>query len=93
MKHFTWRIIRPVIIVSILPFCLALQGWSGPGTAVDGSASLFDRAMWETNLAFPDATGQISLDGFDISQRWPGQRVDGWFMSINATRNDPYASR
>ncbi|KAI6081974.1 hypothetical protein F4821DRAFT_248099 [Hypoxylon rubiginosum] len=67
----------------------ALVGWPEGGTKVTGNAVLFDRETWERNLAQPNATGSIPVTGFDISQRWPSQEVDGWTLSLNVSSDVP----
>ncbi|KAI0828745.1 hypothetical protein F5Y06DRAFT_221944 [Hypoxylon sp. FL0890] len=67
----------------------ALVGWPGGGTLVAGNAVQFDRETWERNLAQPNATGSVSVTGFDISQRWPSQEVNGWTLSVNVSSDIP----
>ncbi|KAI1767962.1 hypothetical protein GGR53DRAFT_52974 [Hypoxylon sp. FL1150] len=67
----------------------ALVGWPEGGTKVTGNAVLFDRETWERNLAQPNATGSISVTGFDISQKWPSQGVNGWTLSVNVSSDVP----
>ncbi|KAI2607874.1 hypothetical protein GGR54DRAFT_643954 [Hypoxylon sp. NC1633] len=67
----------------------ALVGWPGGGTLVIGNAVQFDRETWERNLAGPNATGNLSVTGFDISQRWPSEEQDDWALSLNVSRDMP----
>ncbi|KAI0977301.1 hypothetical protein F4678DRAFT_468508 [Xylaria arbuscula] len=55
-----------------------LPGWPEGGTIVAGDAVQFDRDSWEANLAHPNATGNISVVGFDVSRPWPSTQIDGW---------------
>ncbi|GAP92771.1 hypothetical protein SAMD00023353_9400230 [Rosellinia necatrix] len=80
---------RSIFLLPLLPGVYALPGWPMGGTIVAGNAVQFDRDSWEANLAHPNATGNNSVVGFDISQRWPSMKVDGWHLSINVTRNIP----
>ncbi|KAJ2993090.1 hypothetical protein NUW58_g1948 [Xylaria curta] len=64
-----------------------LPGWPRGGTIVAGNAVQFDRDSWEANLANPNATGNNSIVGFDVSKRWPSTQIDGWHLSINVTNN------
>ncbi|KAI1174397.1 hypothetical protein F4777DRAFT_553936 [Nemania sp. FL0916] len=73
----------------LLPAVFGLPGWPTGGTIVAGDAVLFDREHWEANLAHPNATGNNSVIGFDVSKPWPSKQVDGWHLSINATRDIP----
>ncbi|KAI1312897.1 hypothetical protein F5Y03DRAFT_339627 [Xylaria venustula] len=66
-----------------------LPGWPEGGTIVAGNAVQFDRNSWEANLAHPNATGNISVVGFDVSQPWPSTQVDGWQLRVNITRDIP----
>ncbi|KAI8957277.1 hypothetical protein F5Y11DRAFT_352725 [Daldinia sp. FL1419] len=68
---------------------MALVGWPGGGTLVTGNAVQFDRVTWERNLAQPNTTGSFSVAGFDISQKWPSQEVDGWTLSANISSDIP----
>ncbi|KAH9996752.1 hypothetical protein F4779DRAFT_185676 [Xylariaceae sp. FL0662B] len=82
---------RSTKFTSVISACIlsigvrALPGWPGGGTAVTGNAVQFDQATWETNLAHPNATGELPVTGFDISQKWPSQEVDGWRVGINVS--------
>ncbi|KAI1454201.1 hypothetical protein F4805DRAFT_331269 [Annulohypoxylon moriforme] len=67
----------------------ALAGWPGGGTLVNGNAVQFSRVTWEKNLATPNATGSYPVTGFDISQKWPSQKVDGWTLSVNVSSDLP----
>ncbi|KAI0517431.1 hypothetical protein F5B22DRAFT_104527 [Xylaria bambusicola] len=66
-----------------------LPGWPQGGTIVVGSAVQFDRDSWEANLAHPNATGNNSIAGFDLSRPWPSTQVDGWHLAINVTSDIP----
>ncbi|KAI1336367.1 hypothetical protein F5Y15DRAFT_204825 [Xylariaceae sp. FL0016] len=67
----------------------ALSGWPSGGVIVTGSAVQFSRDTWDSSLANPNATGNYSITGFDITQKWPSQQVDGWKMSVNVTSDIP----
>lgn len=67
----------------------AFPGWPTGGILVTGNAVQFDRETWERELAQPNATGSSSVTGFDLSQRWPSQQVDGWTLSLNVSRDIP----
>jgi hypothetical protein len=81
----TARILSAVALLGTLPGSSALQGWPGSGTIVQGSAIQFDQATWERNLAQPNATGNFSVTGFDISKAFPSSQVDGWKLYVNIT--------
>ncbi|ORY70918.1 uncharacterized protein BCR38DRAFT_479451 [Pseudomassariella vexata] len=69
--------------------CHAFPGWPGSGTMILGNALQFSQSTWETNLATPNATGNFSVSGFDISQPWPSQQVGGWMLSVNISSDIP----
>ncbi|KAK9783093.1 hypothetical protein SCARD494_13465 [Seiridium cardinale] len=68
---------------------LALPGWPQQGTIVQGNAYQFDQKTWERNLAQPNATGNFSITGFDITKSFPSAQVDGWELSVNVTSSIP----
>ncbi|OTB02554.1 hypothetical protein M426DRAFT_322491 [Hypoxylon sp. CI-4A] len=70
----------------------ALVGWPGGGTLVTGNAVQFNRETWEENLEQPNATGSVSVTGYDITQTWPSQQIDGWTLSVNASSDLPDSS-
>ncbi|KAI0124031.1 hypothetical protein BJ170DRAFT_637943 [Xylariales sp. AK1849] len=85
MMELTYRLSYLLALIDILPTTLALQGWPNQGTIVDGNATQFNKETWETSLASPNATGNFSISGFDISKQWPSEQVDGWELSVNVT--------
>ncbi|KAI0598923.1 hypothetical protein F4775DRAFT_165382 [Biscogniauxia sp. FL1348] len=89
--QFPYRLILPLAVLSARTY--ALPGWPAGGTLVMGNAGLFDRSTWEANLASPNATGGTSITGYDITQPWPGQAVDGWTLSLNISRDIPGSER
>ncbi|KAI1076696.1 hypothetical protein F5B20DRAFT_584116 [Whalleya microplaca] len=77
-------------VISILSIKVgALPGWPQGGTAVTGNAVQFDQVTWEAHLAFPNATGELAVTGFDVSQKWPSQKVDGWRLAVNVSGDIP----
>ncbi|KAI5917178.1 hypothetical protein F4810DRAFT_69114 [Camillea tinctor] len=90
--HFpSYQHILPLVVLSAHTH--ALSGWPAGGALVTGNAGLFDRSTWEANLASPNATGGVSITGYDITQRWPGQEVSGWTLSLNVSRDIPDSER
>ncbi|KAI1637572.1 hypothetical protein F4809DRAFT_316705 [Biscogniauxia mediterranea] len=89
--QLSYRLALPLAALSARTH--ALPGWPAGGTLVAGNAGLFDRSTWEANLASPNATGGASIAGYDITQRWPGQAVDGWTLSLNVSRDIPGSER
>ncbi|KAI1407666.1 hypothetical protein F5Y13DRAFT_205869 [Hypoxylon sp. FL1857] len=87
--RMTIRAANTLFILDLFAGVTALVGWPGGGTLVTGNAVQFDRATWERNLARPNATGTIPVTGFDISQKWPSQEVDGWTLSVNVSSDIP----
>lgn len=85
MKSFS----SVAILAVLLRHSTALQGWPSQGTIVDGNAYRFDQKTWERNLAQPNATGDFSIQGYDISQKFPSEQVDGWTLSVNVTSSMP----
>ncbi|KAK9419099.1 hypothetical protein SUNI508_01076 [Seiridium unicorne] len=82
----------PLVVACIsaaLTPSLALPGWPQQGTIVQGNAYQFDQKTWERNLAQPNATGNFSITGFDISKAFPSAQVDGWELSVNVTSSIP----
>ncbi|KAK6073952.1 hypothetical protein SCUP515_06617 [Seiridium cupressi] len=82
----------PLVVACIsaaLTPSLALPGWPQQGTIVQGNAYQFDQKTWERNLAQPNATGNFSITGFDISKVFPSAQVDGWELSVNVTSSIP----
>lgn len=77
------------VFSALLPGTHGLPGWPMGGTIVTGNAVQFDRDSWEAALSHPNATGDNSITGLDISQKWPSKEVDGWHLSINVTSNIP----
>jgi hypothetical protein len=78
-----------VSLGSVISSSLALQGWPNSGTIVEGNAIQFDQATWDQNLAQPNATGNYSVTGFDISKTYSTQPIDGWKLSVNVTSSIP----
>ncbi|KAH8164554.1 hypothetical protein CIB48_g3692 [Xylaria polymorpha] len=76
-------------LLYLAPRVSGLSGWPNGGTIVAGNAVLFDRDSWEANLARPNATGNNSVVGFDVSKPWPSAQIDGWHLSINVTSDIP----
>ncbi|KAI0439923.1 hypothetical protein F4803DRAFT_529464 [Xylaria telfairii] len=76
-------------LLYLAPGVSGLPGWPNGGTIVAGNAVLFDRDSWEANLAHPNATGDNSVVGFDVSKPWPSAQIDGWHLSINVTNDIP----
>lgn len=89
MMHMQLRATGVFIALEFCTRATALIGWPRGGTLVTGSAVQFDREAWERNLAQPNATGSFPVTGFDISQRWPSQQVDGWTLSLNVSSDVP----
>ncbi|KAI1377063.1 hypothetical protein F4677DRAFT_444870 [Hypoxylon crocopeplum] len=85
----SFRATRALLVFNFCTRVSALVGWPGGGTLVEGNATQFDREAWERNLAQPNATASLPVTGFDISQRWPSQEVDGWTLSVNISRDIP----
>lgn len=73
------------VILPLAPRIHGLPGWPTGGTIVAGDAVQFDREAWEANLAHPNATGDNSVVGYDVSKQWPRAQIDGWHLSINIT--------
>ncbi|KAI1499573.1 hypothetical protein F5X99DRAFT_389387 [Biscogniauxia marginata] len=89
MHHLTSQLVFAFFVSALPVGTYALPGWPAGGTLVSGNAGLFDRSTWEANLASPNATGSSSVTGFDITQRWPSDEVDGWTLSVNVTSDIP----
>ncbi|KAI1138407.1 hypothetical protein F5Y05DRAFT_38479 [Hypoxylon sp. FL0543] len=85
----TLRAANAIVTFGLFKGISALVGWPGGGTLVIGNAVQFDRQTWERDLARPNATGSVSVAGFDISQKWPSQAVDGWTLSVNVSSDVP----
>ncbi|KAI0160066.1 hypothetical protein GGR52DRAFT_176977 [Hypoxylon sp. FL1284] len=87
--HNLMRATQSLLVLDLCATVGALVGWPEGGTVVDGNAVRFDRETWERNLAEPNATGTIPVTGFDLSQRYPSQGVDGWTLSLNVSSDVP----
>ncbi|KAI1125833.1 hypothetical protein F5Y10DRAFT_246232 [Nemania abortiva] len=77
------------VLLPLLLAVRALPGWPNGGTIVAGNAVQFDRDTWEAHLARPNATGNNSVVGFDVSKPWPSTQGDGWKLGINVTSDIP----
>ncbi|KAI8951189.1 hypothetical protein F4801DRAFT_302945 [Xylaria longipes] len=77
------------VLLSLSTGVCGLPGWPMGGTIVAGNAVQFDRDSWEASLAHPNATGNNSVVGFDVSRPWPSTQIDGWRLSINVTSDIP----
>ncbi|KAI1774451.1 hypothetical protein F4818DRAFT_82895 [Hypoxylon cercidicola] len=87
--HNLLRATRALLVLDLCMAVSALVGWPEGGTIVAGNAVRFDRETWERNLARPNVSGTVPITGFDISQRWPSQEVNGWTLSLNITSDVP----
>ncbi|XXG99578.1 ATPase of 26S proteasome regulatory subunit 4 [Hypoxylon texense] len=87
--HSLLRTTRTLLVLDLCTTVGALAGWPEGGMIVAGNAVRFDRQTWESNLAQPNATGTVQVSGFDISQRWPSEEVDGWTLSLNVSNDVP----
>ncbi|KAI0427253.1 hypothetical protein F5Y09DRAFT_316861 [Xylaria sp. FL1042] len=76
-------------VLLLSPGVYSLSGWPMGGTIVTGNAVQFDRDSWEASLAHPNATGNTSIIGFDVSQPWPSTQIDGWHLAVNVTSDIP----
>lgn len=77
------------VTATLLQSLSALPGWPSQGTIVEGGAIQFDQKTWEKYLAQPNATGNFSLQGYNISQVFPSEQIDGWKLSVNVTSGIP----
>ncbi|KAF2973249.1 hypothetical protein GQX73_g269 [Xylaria multiplex] len=78
-----------LVLLPLAPGAHGLPGWPMGGTIVAGNAVQFDRGSWEANLAHPNATGNNSITGFDVSTPWPSTQIDGWHLVVNVTGDIP----
>lgn len=78
-----------VALSSVISSSIALQGWPQQGTIVEGNAIQFTQSTWDRNLAQPNATGNYSISGYDISKDYSTDTIDGWKLSVNVTSSIP----
>ncbi|KAI1273862.1 hypothetical protein F5Y07DRAFT_244535 [Xylaria sp. FL0933] len=83
------KLVSYCAVLLLSPGAYGLSGWPMGGTIVAGNAVQFDRDSWEANLAHPNATGNTSVTGFDVSKSWPSTQINGWLLAVNVTSDIP----
>lgn len=66
-----------------------IQAWAGGGFGgfanPDGDLYLDARGeIWNNATASSNASGTITIPGYNVSKPWPGEAMDGWTINVTA---------